>query len=866
MIQFTDTALDAALAPGQERTIRPLLQVDWLKNDTFTGAACQLNSDNLIQVDCVDDVDSGLPDEVNGRPTASSTTLTAVLHGYVDDVPLWRLFSPWNRDSVYHGMTMEGAAVKYSTSTATQGGSTETRRFTGWIDSVQVDRSAGTVTVVAKNNLHLLGNMVSLPRWARATDVYGFEGLPHVDRFDIPNEDRMENAPLSAAYLFQNVLRQCKAVPGPDPRGSAIWFSSGYGGLIPELGSLSDMDAAGYNMSQGVSQYVYPQNWGFPNYNRDIPSFGEFGFPSPYHAPSQSSGASSDIFDTYSQSATTLEFKPTSFYPKFVNGGLWVRISSGDSGAFVNQIMCLEPNWVGLQADTARVELNVGASNTTLKVQSTASGSSRTFTCSTPTTKDQLIYVSWEADMSSANGKIWYNDVQQSTSTSGALTGYPTLSGVPGSATPGIQYRNKARVWCRGQAGFANAELWLQSATSVAPRVPTWANTSYGRKDFAFINGGFLGAQVYLTDAINNQNWAEGAGTMPAVTHIPVRDNVDAWELLKEMCAAFNFTMWIDAYGGLRIIPQGVLDLLEMRLTDPRKELDGDSLQGIRLTSAYDTVRDRIAYGGQTARRFWSSVYSAPDARTFSAPAGQTVEYSVPFPVDMISMSAVKESMNRGGLGGGGVEYGVDQNRWQGFGFQASKENGDAGTTTSVWPVFLYPINVGGSPNTFGLRLTNAYSSKVYLALATGIGGAGSISSPGLLVKGALKVRDNLQTLYQGSGNRLLSLPVSEFHSAPWTMQKTIAALLKRASTSVPRAEDLTVPGDPRREVLDALTLRDPDGEVAYLIAQITGRADTWSSGEGYSQTLTIRVLAIPGTWLMEIDGFTEADETTYFG
>lgn len=866
MLQFTDANLDAALAPGQERTIRPILRVDWLKTDTFDSLAAQLTSDNLISVDCVDDVDSGLPAEVNGRPTASSTTLTAVIHGDVDGTPMWKLFSPWNLSSPYQGKQLEGAAVTYEINTATLGGSTATRRFTGWIDTIQVSRIEGTVTLTAKNNLHLLGQKVSLPRWARATDVYGYEGLPHVDRFDIPNEDRMENAPLSAAYLFQNVLRQCKAVPGPDPRPTSIWFSSAYGGLIPEVGSLSDMDAAGYNMNQGISSYVYPQNWGFPNYNRDILSYGELGFPSPFHAPTQPSGVSGNIFDSYSQSATTLEFKPTASYPKYVNGGLWVRVPSGDSGAFVNQIMCLEPNWVGLQADTARVEVNVGASNTTIKVQSTASGTSRTFTCSTPTTKDTLIYVSWEADMSAGNAKLWYNDVQQTLSApSGSLTGYPVLSTFPGAATPGIQYRNKARVWCRN-AGFLNAELWLQSGTSSAPRVPTWSNTSYGRKDFAFINGGFPGAQIYLSDAINSQNVFDSSGTMPAVTHIPVRDNVDAWELLKEMCAAFCMTMWIDAYGGLRIVPQGVLELLEQRLTDPRKELDGDSLAGLELTTAYDTVRDQVAYAGQTARRFWTSVYSAPDARSFSAPAGQTVEYTVPFPADMISMSAIKESLNRSGLGGGGVQLGVDMNLWQGFGFQASKENGDAGTTTSVWPVFLYPINVGGSPNTFGLRLYNAYSDKVYLALATGPGGGGAISSPALLVKGAKKVPDNPQSFSQGTGSRLLVVPLSEFHSAPWTMQKTIAALLRRASTSVPRAQDLDVPGDPRREVFDNLTLRDPDGETAYLVAQIMGRSDTWSSGDGYSQTLSIRVLAIPGTWLMEIEGFSEAGETTYFG
>lgn len=871
MLQFTDTVLDAALAPGQERTIRPLLQVDWLKDGSFISSASQLTSDNLIQVDCVDDVDSGLPDDVTGRPTASSTTLTATLHGYVGDLPLWQLFSAWNRDSPYHGIELTGAAVQYSVATSTPGGETTTRRFTGWVDTVKVDRVQGTVTVTAANNLHLLGHQVSLPRWCRATDIPGYIGLPHVDRWDIPNEDRMENAPLSAAYLVQNVMRQCKAVPGPDPRSDSIWFSSGYGGMIPELGVVSNTDASGYVQSQGLAEYVYPQNWGAPNYNRDILSYGELGFPSPYANAQQASGVSSNIFDTYSQSAATIQFRPNASFPRYLNGGVWARIPSGDSGSFVQHNVWLEQNWIGLQADLAQVEMNVGASTTYLKVKSTTSGGTfRQLTIATPTTKDTLIYVSWEMDLANpGNMKIWYNNVQQTGTLTGTLTTYPTIDTALGGdiTTAGIVEQNKIRVWCR-HAAFVNAEVWLNNTAQVgSTRVQTWTNAPYTRKDFAIINGGILGAQVYRSDALNNQNWAEGAGSMPAVTHIPVRERVDAWELLKEICAAFLMTMWIDAYGGLRIIPQAVLSILEKRLTDPRKKLDGDSLQGVSLNMDFDSVRDKIIYGGQTARRTRSTVYQASDARQFYAPAGTTTEYTIGLPDTAVGTPAYRNTLNVFGLGGNGQAYNVPQNNWQNSGFMATEEDGDAGTNTAVWPVACYLINVGLDQGSFGLRIVNSHTQKIYLAMATGsTPGNGPISSPALLVPGGKKVLAEPLLYSQGTGNRLLQIQISPFHSAPWTMDKTIAALLERTSQSVPRAEDLTLPGDPRREVYDTLDLHDPDGGVATAISQIVGRSDTWASSEGYTQRLTIRLIFPPDAWLMEIDGFSEIELTTYVG
>src|SRR6187551_535276 len=876
MLQFTDTNLDSALAAGQERFIRPVLLIDWLKVDSWGGLnpGTKITSDELINVTCQDDVSGGLPDEVTGRPTYSSTVLTATFSGTYYDLsvqgeePLWRLFSPWNRNSPYHGLTLEGAAVRLVNQTETEAGRTETRRFTGWIDSYTVDRVQGTVTIVAKNNLHLLGRKVTLPRWARITNVK--RSLPHISGWDIPDEDRMENAPLTAAYLFQNVLRQCQAMPGPDPHDGCIWSSSGYGGLIPEIGALGSADSCHSYMSQGISQYVYPGNWEYPNFNRTITAYGGPGMPgTPYHRTTQGSGSSSDLFDSYSQSGTTVEIHPN-IDPRYMNGGLWVVFPSTDSGGFIRQdIFFSGPGITGTSTETesAMIRLHVGSGSTTLMIKDddlVSTPVSRTLTVATPTAKDTFVYVSWEVDFQNpANSRIWYNNVLQTTSSSGSLSTYPRLD-------PGLDlYLPLARVWARGGgSGWQDAEVWRTGIISTGDRIRTWSNTSYGRKDFAIVNGGFDGAKMCESDFTTFSGSRELGGSMPRVTYIPARTDVDAWGLLVEMATAFQMAMWIDNYGGLRIIPQQVLEGLENRLLDPRQEIDGDQLQGISLTSASDNVRKTILYDEQRGQAAFGVVFDCTDPWQFRCNASSNINYTVPAN-DLFISSSRHWYLNvaPGTVGaGGGHSYAEDggKERWGYSGFMATQEDGYAGNESPITTLstFAAVVPIGLGQTAFGLRIENAHTQKVFLAM--GNDGTEPPNQGALLVPGMYNRLDNVTRRSLGPGDKSLSLPRSQFHSSSWTLAPTVQSLLTRASRNIPRADDVTVPGDPRREVYDMLELKDPDGGIDVVLAQVIGRSDSWSPSEGYTQVLSIRLTVTPGSWLLGISEFSELGENTY--
>ena len=869
MLQQLNADLNAALAPGQERTIRPILKIDWAKNDTFTGVATTINADDLLQLLVEDDVDSALPDEVIGRPTASSTTLTAKIMGTLSDgTPLWKVFSPWYRDSPYKGQDLTGAAVQLSVWTATANGATETRRFTGWVKSIDADRRTGQITVVAQNHLHLLGKSITLPRWARITG--STPQLAHTQEWSIPDEDRMENAPLSFAWLWNYVVRQAGAMPGPSYRPNCIWFSSGYGGLIPEKASHSDYQAGRTFMSQGILRYWYPQNWGSPNLNRDVLSWSELGFPSPFANCHQASGTNSDIFDIYSQAGATVQVKPGPGRPRYLNGGLWVRVPSGDSGAFAKHDTYLD-SWQYVlgeyrpvtEPNMASVRLSVNAGNTTLTIRSTGAGAaSRTFTVATPTTKDTLIYVSYEVDFQSpGNSKIWYNNVQQSTTNTGSLTSYPTVIGDYGYGAD----KSKVRVWCRA-TGFANAESWLQDTISTGNRVATWSNSSYGRKDFAIINGGYAGAQFPFSDFRTFENIDDTYGLMPCVTHIPLRREVDAWELLKEMCSAAYATMFIDAYGGLRIIPQGVLRKMEAeRLTEERDTITGDSLRGISLHSDYDAVRDVIRYGGSPAKAVIGIAYQATDAKQFQSPGWTSVSgggagtrvwtyFRVNTGPEVISIEPGDITQFDGD--DKPEDYGIE-------GFHATNKTGYYPTPPAVLDVQVLVFDLG-SQDYFDLAVDNGDPNEMFLAMGNTTNA--EVSTPALRIEGLKKLLSTPITYTQGTGTRLLDLPVTDWHSAPWTFNKTVAAMLARTSQLTPRADDVDVPGDPRRELYDLVDLKDPDGGVDVAIAQITGRSDEYSATSGYTQRLSIRLIFPPDAWLMEIQGFSEMEETTYVG
>lgn len=865
MLDFASAPLNDALAPGKERVISPLVEVDWERNDTFLGYGAVLNHE-VISATMDDESDGALPDEVNGVVSASSTQLTVVVAGTRtingEEIPLWKLFSPFITDLPYWKTDLSGAAIRYTLNVETDSGTLPVRQFTGWVRSVDADRITGRVTIVAANHLHLQGKQVTLPRWARwvATDPQ----LPDLGVWNIPDEDRMENAPLSFAWLWQYVMRSCDAIDGPSPRDGCIWFSSGYGGMIPEVGAWSDYQAGRSLQNQGTNDYVYPHVWSEAQQPvRDKQKWINPGF----HAGYCRNIDSGVIFQSYSQSGSLIQIQPGPDQPRYLNGGVW---SVQYTGAEVTSFLKLDTymdSWQYIlgefqpitEATAASIKFTIDGTGATLVIRSTGAGAdTRTITCAVPTAKDDFVYVSYEVDMAAPqNSKIFYNNVQQVTSSSGTLSTYPTVLGDSGFGAD----KSKVRVWQR-QSGFINAEVW-QSDAAQSTRVATWSNTSYDRRDFAIVNGGLNGTPTVQRVDIRS-SYTDGAvlpAAVPAVTHIPIRENVDAWELLKELVKAAGATMMIDAYGGLRIIPQVVLEQIENRIDGPTWDIDGDRVGGFVVRNGFDQIRTAIRHSGRSARAVKDVAFEASSAKQFFCPAptspGGTAQitYQVATGEDIISVEPGDISQ---------FDRDDDYDQWGLEGFHAVNIQGQSIGAPSVLPVVVIVYDLGRQ-DYFEVEITHTDPNDMYLALGTD--DFKEPSQPGFKIEGLRKIiQSGAQVDTVGTGNRLLELPTSDFHSAPWTMTSTVQSILNRTNKLVPRVDSFQVLGDPRRELYDLITISDEVGGLEPVIAQITGRRSTYSATTGFRQVLTIRVLTLPGDWFLGVTDFSELDETTILG
>lgn len=93
-------------------------------------------------------------------------------------------------------------------------------------------------------------------------------------------------------------------------------------------------------------------------------------------------------------------------------------------------------------------------------------------------------------------------------------------------------------------------------------------------------------------------------------------------------------------------------------------------------------------------------------------------------------------------------------------------------------------------------------------------------------------------------------------------LAKWLGALMKRP---VPQLSDIVVPGDPRRRLGDRTVVQDTTGSQLDEHVWITGKVDTFD-GTTYTQTLSIRLCAAIGGWVLGHPTRSILGETTVLG
>lgn len=112
-------------------------------------------------------------------------------------------------------------------------------------------------------------------------------------------------------------------------------------------------------------------------------------------------------------------------------------------------------------------------------------------------------------------------------------------------------------------------------------------------------------------------------------------------------------------------------------------------------------------------------------------------------------------------------------------------------------------------------------------------------------------------------GAALLSVAASDWLQDLGSAQSLAADLLKELHYPKPQYQNISIVPDPRLQILDRITLQDPDLSQINDDVLITG-IDFQISNGTYTQTIDARAFFRPGAWILGLVGRSELGSTTW--
>src|SRR5690606_20614499 len=157
--------------------------------------------------------------------------------------------------------------------------------------------------------------------------------------------------------------------------------------------------------------------------------------------------------------------------------------------------------------------------------------------------------------------------------------------------------------------------------------------------------------------------------------------------------------------------------------------------------------------------------------------------------------------------------------------------------------------------NVMRLWMSNGYSETVGFVL---VSADGTTAQPRFRIGGTVvavdepktwTIRD--ETSIARHGERVIELGESTWRQDEWQTRAMLAELVARMGRPIPVADSITVPGDPRVQVLDCITARDPDGFGEQIRLQIYGLTRSEDDQGRLVDTYSVEVInpPAPGMW-----------------
>lgn len=778
-------AEEAILSP--ERKFIPRLRVDWNNDGGYSHALSNMSA-YIKNVTTRRSLRGSAPEEILLIEGASAAELEVQLSGYYNFIPLFKIFSPYQPDSLFWGKDTVGVEVIYELGVETSLGTVWYPQFIGQVRETSPDRGTGYVGLTALDRVEKLRRPVQIPFWA----MYDYQRIV---------QGRIEGQLVGSEWIIDHCLKAADISPTPfrpatreengladdDPTGPQLWVS-GVGGWIPSIGWVNNYPEQEFPDTEGTGAQMYEQEgWPHPDVTDGV-------------RPMNLAGVGAGTDETLVYSALNRQ----SMNKNGIQVAGFTLVARGTNGTYYQTAPDFKVMNIDL-GDGCDLELWIGDTGKFWSVWKSQSPV-QTVTSpkvTIPTTGDaHRLIVMWDAFYPSG-ARVW---LQAGTNTSGASwtdTGSVLTNPFQGDNLKGF-------VWTYRKVPMQDI---------------FWTSSNYGGTSVEFMLP-WAGAEATYAASLDRG--------LNRLSFQPDVNGNDAWDVISQVVGAeFGAAFW-DESGIFRFWNR---ETIQNKATDIVREVHLDHLTGLGITNTLDSVRNIWTLDADRKVAVFNTVIDAEGVDQFYTPAGSNRVFRLWYD-NVANIDPGQVTRYTSGT----------WNEWVNFGYVVQWFTG------AVWEErndFVSGIDIRCYLNAFGevvVDIFNGYGFPARLAI--------SDTQPAFRVRGtylqdegsqALSVKDTDSIARFQGRNMLLN---SEWHQEFTNHAGLLDTMLNRTSYPVPTTTQVSLAGDPRIQLADALRIVDPDGFGEQFDVQVYSIDRVYDIETGLTDTYSVELSRRPaGIW-----------------
>lgn len=835
-----NAALAAALAVGQQRQFGISLMFDWNRDGLYSNINSDLSA--VYESGVIDRQLAGnFPQSMEITEGYVAAELDITISGNLSDgTPVWRAFSPYSGYPL-GGIGIDGTPMHLDLIVQTSLGPVTIRQFTGYVFDALPSRAGGNVVITCYDAGFILAALITLFTWA--ADGYTRTQLAST------NPDTPDSGTVALGWVVENVLRRNGFYQGPPWHPNVVCAWTLNGSALPEVGCISMED----RFVNGT--------WTFGYGEFNVPQFTPSGSVASVYGPGQfgqtcfkgatklppltGRGVTYLYGNAHASWNQQFVFNVGSYgsaNSNLLGFGCWVLIDPTQTGSSSSVTCWLEEahyNYSSSDQHPAYAILTINQQAGAVAAQVINEGATTTWTyTATGTLAAGWHYVNFVLSFASTGitGQFIMDGVAQA-SGNGGHAGTPIGAF---SYSNDNMVTNLCQVIARGPMQYA--QVYLQLNTALASHVqPTRT-------------------QANPTAAIDQ--------CLTRLTWLPDVNQLQSWDVLKAAVSAELGALYVTEPGvvtfdsrttvtGRQTIGASVLDLTIDQLMDISPQSVASSLVN---TMSYTTHAKHATY--------LSIVYATTTANQYQVPPSTLQTW-------LVALSGV-QSIRHGPIGwhpqaqgyanssaptepgGAGPSGGFTYRDWmniygpafwyQGFTAYTPGSSLPEAQPTAATGLNAFPM-VGA-----GASAADQDSRNMRLSLSNGNASGGSLeyavndATPFLHIGGTLVVDDGQSTAGYFDltsvgtyGRQSLDFPSSDWSQDQSSVAGVVLSVVNYTRNPHPYFQSIDIVGDPRLQLQDVVTIRDPGGMGTQMPASVYGINRKISLTDGVVDQLTLR-------------------------